>query len=151
VDSCAPGSPVTETCNGTDDDCDGTVDEGCGSGKVTGGGEIAVPGGVANYGFVVQRKTPGGPVTGQLEYQNHARGLNVHSVTMQTLTVSPTLATFSGTCTKNNAIPCTFSVTVQDLGEPGKGVDHFTITISDEPVEGDTGAIIHGNIQIHAN
>ena len=151
VDSCAPGSPVTETCNGTDDDCDGTVDEGCGSGKVTGGGEIAVPGGVASYGFVVQRKMPGDPVTGQLEYQNHARGLNVHSVTMLTLTVSPTIATFSGTCTKNNSVPCTFSVTVQDLGEPGTGVDHFTITISDEPVEGDTGAIIHGNIQIHAN
>jgi putative metal-binding protein len=34
-DSCTPGQPTGETCNGLDDDCDGTVDEGttsCGTG-----------------------------------------------------------------------------------------------------------------------
>jgi hypothetical protein len=150
-DSCAPGSPGVETCNGIDDDCDGTVDEGCGPGKVTGGGEIDVPGGTSSYGFVVQRKTAGDPVTGQLEYYNHARGLDVHSVDMLSLSVTPTTATFTGTCRKNNTTPCTFSVTVEDNGEPGKGVDRFTISVSDEPVEGDQGPILHGNIQIHAN
>ncbi len=28
-DSCVPDSPLNETCNGLDDDCDGTTDEGC--------------------------------------------------------------------------------------------------------------------------
>jgi hypothetical protein len=60
--------------------------------------------------------------------------------------VSGNNATFSGTCTKNNT-PCTFTVTVQDNGEPGNNVDKFTIAVSGEPVEG--GTITKGNIQIH--
>jgi len=76
-------------------------------GKVTGGGEINVPGGTSNFGFVAQRKTNGGAVTGQVEYYNHARGLNVHSVSIQTLNVYGTTATFTGTCQKNGS-PCTF-------------------------------------------
>jgi hypothetical protein len=28
VDSCTPGAPSPETCNGVDDDCDGAIDEG---------------------------------------------------------------------------------------------------------------------------
>src|SRR5439155_1751101 len=40
--------------------------------KVTGGGQIAVNGGVANFGFGVQRKTTGGLPVGQLQFYNHA-------------------------------------------------------------------------------
>src|SRR5207247_1603165 len=42
------------------------------SGKVTGGGVIDVPGGKANFGFVAQRKTTGGPASGNLNYLDHA-------------------------------------------------------------------------------
>ena len=52
VDDCAPGDPVAETCNGADDDCDGTTDEGiatqpstCGEGACAANGEIACQGG----------------------------------------------------------------------------------------------------------
>jgi hypothetical protein len=34
IDSCAPGSPTTEICDGSDDDCDGTVDNGFSLGGV---------------------------------------------------------------------------------------------------------------------
>jgi hypothetical protein len=120
--------------------------------KVTGGGMYAVPGGAATFGFNVQRKEDGGPITGQYEYQNHATGENVHSVTIDTLVVSDTngdmkldTATFSGTCT-NNKTPCTFEVTVEDKGEPGKNDTH---KISGVVITPTSGTLAGGNIQIH--
>ena len=110
---------------------------------MTGGGEISVPGGFANFGFVAKAD---GSTSGQLEYQNHASNVNVHSVAITSLSIAGNTATFSGSCTKNGA-PCTFSVTVQDNGEPGSGVDKFTITVNGGPAEG--GTITKGNIQIH--
>lgn len=72
----------------------------------------------------------------------------MHSVSIDMLSVLSNTATFSGTCTKNGA-PCTFSVTVEDNGEPGAGADRFRIAVSGEPVEGGTAPIARGNIQIH--
>jgi hypothetical protein len=133
-------------------------------GKVTGGGEISVPPGAngkdfASFGFVVNRKVTDAVPTGQLEYYNHARRLNVHSVAMLTLNIVDDTATFTGTCVKGTGggpktDPCTFTVTVRDIGEPGRNVDHFTIAVSGEPVEGSLTTvpetpIIRGNIQIH--
>jgi hypothetical protein len=111
---------------------------------VTGGGEISVPGGFANFGFVAQNNANG--PSGQLEYQNHARNLNVHSISITSVSVSTNTATFSGTCTKNGAGVFTFTVNVQDNGEPGTS-DQFIIMVQGEPTEG--GTITKGNIQIH--
>jgi hypothetical protein len=115
-------------------------------GKVTGGGSIDVPGGgIGTFGFIVQRKTTAGPISGQLQYINHASGAVVHSVEFTMLVIAGNTAMLGGTCTSNGS-PCTFMVNVMDNGEPGAG-DTFTISVSGGPTEG--GLLASGNIQIH--
>src|SRR5439155_19054948 len=91
--------------------------------KWTGGGTIAVPDGNASFGFNVQRKTTNGPVSGQLEFNDHAKKLTVHSTSIDSLTVSGNTATFSGSCQESQKgspkSSCTFTVTVQDNGKSG--------------------------------
>jgi len=115
------------------------------SGKVTGGGTIDVTGGIANFGFIVQAQLATGQIRGDLQYHNHASGAKLQSVMFTTFVLSSNMATFSGTCTQNNA-PCTFSVEVEDNGEPGTS-DTFTISINGGAPEG--GTLRSGNIQIH--
>ncbi|MEZ4436279.1 MAG: MopE-related protein [bacterium] len=64
VDTCQPGAPGAEQCNGRDDDCDGTSDEGiapqrseCGQGACAAAGEITCQG-----GRLVDSCDPGDPV-----------------------------------------------------------------------------------------
>jgi hypothetical protein len=123
------------------------------AGKVTGGGQVDVDGGRASFGFVAQRKQTGGPVTGELEYHNHATRVNVHSLGMLTLVIAGNTATFSGSCQVNNTTPCTFSVTVQDNGEPGSqgpNKDKFSITVMGSQSDMVTLRDLRsGNIKIH--
>lgn len=131
-----------------------------GCGKVTGGGQIAIgtsgaKKSYANYGFNVQVKD--GVVKGQLEYLDHTTGANYHSVKMTSLTVSTDFktATFTGeiiekgsTTTCTSADKCTFTVKVEDNGEPGRN-DIFEITIEDGYAAGQGQTVAKGNIQIH--
>jgi hypothetical protein len=117
------------------------------TGKVTAAGEIAVTGGTASFGMSIKRTVAGGPVTGQLTFDIPARNLTVSSTGISSLTVSGSTARFSGTCTKNASTPCTFAVTVQDFGEPGKGRDTIDVLVSDEPRA--QGALTTGNVKIH--
>ena len=115
------------------------------AGKVTGGGSVRLGSGVGTFGFVARRKTPDGPITGNLQYVNHAGGANVHSVTFTSFAVTGNTASFGGTCT-NNGAPCTFTVNAADNGEPGRN-DTFEITVNAGPAEG--GKLRGGNIQVH--
>lgn len=115
------------------------------AGKVTGGGSVNVPGGKANFGFIVQREVGGGPVDGHISYDNHVSGAKVRSVGFTSLTITGNTATFGGTCT-NNGVSCTFTVTVTDNGEPGDN-DSLTISVLNGSPEG--GTLRSGNIQIH--
>jgi hypothetical protein len=115
------------------------------SGKVTGGGTVNVPGGVGNFGFIVQRKDAADPIKGSLNYHNKASGANIKDSSFTSLAISGNMALFEGTCT-NNGASCTFRVTVTDNGEPGD-TDEFTISISGGAEEG--GPMRSGNIQIH--
>ena len=72
VDSCEPGEPSAETCNGIDDDCDGATDEGiapvataCGVGACAARGELACQG-----GQLVDSCEPGAPAGEQCNAQD---------------------------------------------------------------------------------
>ncbi|MEZ5289214.1 MAG: amidohydrolase [Vicinamibacterales bacterium] len=138
--------------------------------KVTGGGSINVPQdptvtdpdatgtGFANYGFNAQPGAPGAPATGQFNYVNHAIAPHIHAngsvtdVAVVGLDAAgePQTVRFSGTCTQ--LLPgCTFSVLVQDNGEPGRN-DRFGVTIAanGQVIEARTmRQVRNGNIQFH--
>ena len=117
-------------------------------GKVTGGG--AQLNKDTNFGFNVQ-SSDGITFKGELEYQDRAANINLHSVDMKFLSVNPsgTNATFSGTATVNGKEGFTFKVYVEDNGEPGSN-DKFSITIKEVP-GGYTKSVTlaKGNVQIH--
>src|SRR5438046_1275296 len=114
-------------------------------GKVTGGGVINVTGGTANFGFVAQRKTTGGPASGNLNYLDHATKRHVQGP-VTSLTITGNSAEFSGPC----GTSCTFTVAVQDKAEPdGSGKDMFYITVN-PPAYRAGGVIRSGNIQVHS-
>jgi hypothetical protein len=128
-------------------------------GKITAGGAEISKG--VNFGFVVQ-SSDGKTIKGQLEYQDKSAGINLHSVEMTSLRISSDgkFGTFEGTASINGKSGYTFTITVEDNGEPGSqkpaskhgntpdrlGIEisgpdlHYKISLSD---------LIKGNIQIH--
>ena len=124
--------------------------------KVTGGGQINVPdpdsAGFASYGFNAKPEATGG-ASGHLNYLNHVTGLHVNGTVTDVDVVtlnpdgSPKMVRFSGTCTAD----CTFSVTVEDNGEPAVN-DRFGIAVVGSSADETTADRIvrHGNIQFHA-
>jgi hypothetical protein len=116
-----------------------------GEGRVTGGGQIDGTRGRANFGFNVRETETG--ATGHINYRNHTSGAELNCP-VKTLTITGNSATFG-----NTDPGCTFSVTVQDGGNPGKGNDTFSITSSSTtPPEfpSNNGTLTAGNIQVRS-
>ena len=132
--------------------------------KVTGGGQIPVPDpdnaapnatgtGRATFGFNAQPDKSGG-AKGHFNYVNHVNGLHVNGeVThIQVIAVypdgSPKTVRFSGTWDCSSPA-CSFSVTVEDHGEPGTS-DQFGIAVTGGVTEVRSQRVIsQGNIQFH--
>lgn len=121
-------------------------------GKVTGGGQIDVPGGTGTFGFNAKREEgTDGAVSGHLNYLNHVTGVHLNcKVESGGLTsapgAEPGTASFGGyECTPNSTFS-NFTFTVVDRGEPGR-FDEFRITYDAITDEG--GTIRSGNIQVH--
>ena len=124
--------------------------------KVTGGGRIPVPNpdskGRATFGFNAQPDKSGG-AKGNFNYVNHVTGLHVNGPVDHIVVIavnpdgSPKTVQFSGTCSDLPA--CSFSVTVQDNGEPGS-TDEFGIRVTGAQSEVRSQRVIsRGNIQFH--
>jgi hypothetical protein len=90
-----------------------------------------------------------GNVTGNEEYQDHgpAEPFNLHGDVLVVVCNSSTSATIFGDATIDGSGSNTYRIDVQDLGEPGKGVDHYRMRVNaydsgDQILKG-------GNVQIH--
>jgi hypothetical protein len=117
------------------------------SAKVTGGGNIPVPGGQASFGLV-EITNNNGEVKGNLTYQDHVTGRTVKSTAFTALVVTGTHARLFGIATVNGAGSFNFVVDVDDLAEPGANVDKFAIQMSDGYTASGT-VLSGGNIQVH--
>jgi hypothetical protein len=109
--------------------------------KATGGGQIEVSS-RASFGF--NAKQENGTASGHLTYMNHSTGASLNCTVTAALVTSST-AEFSGPCSSNSSAS-SFSAHVEDIAEPGKGMDEFEITYG-TTTEGNT--IRAGNIQVH--
>ena len=70
----------------------------------------------------------------------------IECLTIDSLVVVGTHATISGTAT-HNGVQTTFTIDVDDLGEPGKGRDVFSISLGDGYSR--SGVLTDGNLVIH--
>jgi type VI secretion system secreted protein VgrG len=126
--------------------------------KVTGGGQIAVPNpdssnqlatgtGRATFGFNSQpeKGCTDGAAKGHFNYVNHVTGLHVNGTVLNSVLIAPNTVQFSGEC----GVGCTFTVTVQDNGEPGT-LDTFGLDVTGTKNEHRSLRVItRGNIQFH--
>jgi hypothetical protein len=116
----------------------------------TGGTIIANNGDKASFGGNAQSNAAGN-IKGQQQYQDHgpAQPLKVKSIRILALTCNPqrTEATIFGRATINGQGSHLFRIDVQDLGEPGVGVDTYRILL-DTGYDSGTQTLRGGNIQI---
>ncbi len=115
---------------------------------VTGGGWITNAGAKANFGVAGGMKNGG--LWGHLEYINHGTGMKVHGtgVTAYVNVITrPTSRHIEGTAEVNGQGGFTYQVDVADNGTPGRGVDTFSIQLSNGYSA--ANSLDGGNIQLH--
>jgi hypothetical protein len=123
------------------------------AGPVNGGGEI---GKGRNFGFVAQPHTTGG-FTGNVAYQDKVNNIKLQSTAITSVSVQNdnVHAVITGTATVNGVAGYVFTITVEDNGEPGTGVDRFRIQFTgptrydSNAVAASGGLLTAGNIQVH--
>jgi hypothetical protein len=122
----------------------------------TGGGWIVGQpnSGMATFGFIAGKTDPEtAEVKGHLTYKDHAANVTVHGNAIAQFTAcelneSPHVSVFTGSDTNGN----TFTVKVDDNGEPGGGSDTFSIEVTDQNsqvIYANSRPLSAGNIQAH--
>jgi hypothetical protein len=110
--------------------------------------------GRATFGFNAKGNEDG-TASGHFNYLNHVTGLHVNGPVDSVVVIarnpdaSPKTVRFSGTC-DGNLPACSFSVTVEDNGEPGRRIDEFGVLVTGGLSEFRSQRVIsRGNIQLH--
>jgi len=116
------------------------------AGFVTGGGWIPIGNKKGTFGFNVRCKKGSNVPRGNLIYVDHSTRMRVHSETIKSLVITGNRATFTGDCKINGIRRYTFTVAIEDNGEPGRHKDIFNISLSNGYFAGDT--LGGGNIDI---
>jgi hypothetical protein len=123
-----------------------------GNAFMTGGGKLGTGRDIATFGFNAGSRGAGG-LHGHLQYIDHATGLKVHSLSIDSfgLIAEAPCVTFSGSARVNNADGYSFTVNrACDNGEPGVGHDTFDISVSGPGVSySRNGTLTGGNLQLH--
>jgi hypothetical protein len=112
------------------------------AGQTTGGGQIAWTNGPVVFGFNAQNVN--GHLKGNCNLIEQASQLQIKCLSVTTLVISGTHATFAGEATVNS-VATTYRIDVDDLGEPGTGRDIFKIQTDAGYTA--TGVLTAGNIQ----
>ena len=126
-----------------------------GGGFIVGSGASSLPAGAkANFG--VGGGVKNGAFWGHLEYNDHSTNppMQVHgtSVTSYLFGTNANDRVIMGTARINGMDGFMYTVEVTDNAEPGRGIDQFSIELSNGYVAGSNygdGPIAGGNIQLH--
>jgi hypothetical protein len=120
--------------------------------KITNGGWIVTNAGDQGSFGGNATETTTGTDSGQVEYQDHgpAQPLNVHSLSVRAITCNPTLTSASifGKATIDGSGSHWYRVDVEDLAEPGTGIDTYRIRL-DTGYNSGKHKLKGGNIQMH--
>ncbi len=118
------------------------------TGFMTGGGRLGTGRTIATFGLNARPS-----LQGQLQYVDHAQGLDVHSTGMTDYaSLGGTCVTFSGTARVNNTDGFHFTVRQAcDNAEPGVGHDTFEISVKELSYSSQyLGTVLTGgNLQLH--
>jgi hypothetical protein len=110
-------------------------------GQATGGGQIAPD---VTFGFTAKSDQNG--FKGNCTIIDRATNTTVKCLDATSYFQTPTHASFGGNA-KVNGVMTTYRITIDDKGEPGAGIDTFTISTTSGYTA--TGVLTEGNIQIH--
>jgi hypothetical protein len=123
-----------------------------GNAFMTGGGRLGTGRDIATFGFNAGSRGGGG-LHGQLQYNDHAQSLKVHSLSIDSfeLITGTMCVTFSGRARVNNVDGYSFTVNrACDNDEPGVGHDTVDISVSGPGVSyRRSGTLTGGNLQLH--
>ena len=124
-------------------DC-GDADK-CFAHKVTSGGFVKIDGGKLTFAASGEN----GSGWGHFVAVNHVTGDKLKATMQLTTFTLDGYAEITGTGLVNGTMPVTFTVRLKDNGEPGHGVDRFSLTSSHLSFEVMDKTIDGGNIQFH--
>ena len=114
------------------------------SGKATGGGQVISGAKRVTFGINARKSPDGRRLKGKCKVLDHATGTKVKCLTVTDYVQIGNTATWEGTA-RVNGVRQPYRITVQDNGEPNRGVDTFSITAGTYQAGGN---VQRGNVQV---